>query len=61
MLNVDHRKTLEESRKGGERVDSLLLAAEFGWEGLGMGKEISKYYSTLPPFPNTVVPNRYII
>ena len=23
--------------------------------------QISKYYSTLPPFPNTVVPNRYII
>ena len=23
--------------------------------------QISKYYSTLPPFPNTTVPNRYII
>ena len=23
--------------------------------------QISKYYSTLPPFPNTIIPNRYII
>ena len=23
--------------------------------------KISKYYSTLPPFPNTIIPNRYII
>ena len=23
--------------------------------------QISKYYSTLPPFPNTIIPNRYVI
>ncbi len=43
------------------QVEQKLAESKQGNAVKAQESQISKYYSTLPPFPNTIVPNRYII